>query len=378
MQEIKKRRILLASLLKPVDDTRMYEKLGITLADEYDVTIAGQPTFASMSEDKISLRPLPRFNRLSLKRLLAPYYVLRVVMSARPDILIICSSELLPLALVVGIFSRIRIVYDVQENYAMNLRHGTAWPRIARPLLAAAVRAVEWISAPIIDHYLLAEKSYADELPFIGSKFSIVENKVVRTALPFGRSVPVKASLDINNSAIRLLFTGTLADSTGVFQAIELARRLHNVNTNITLRVIGYAARDDVRTRLKEIAGDCSFIQLEGIDQLVPHSDILAAIAWAHFGVISYPRNVSTWSAYPTKLYEYLGHRLPFLLINNIDWVNFCRPYGAAVVFDPDNIDERGLLTVMTNSSFYVVEPNEVFWDSEVPKLLRAIGQMLR
>ncbi|MEJ1240228.1 glycosyltransferase [Chryseolinea sp. T2] len=378
MQEIKKRRIVLASLLKPVDDTRMYEKLGISLADQYDVTITGQPTFASISAGNISVRPLPRFNRLSIRRLLAPYYVLRVVLSARPDILIICSSELLPLALVVGIFGRTRIVYDVQENYAMNIRHGTAWPRFVRPLLAAGVRSIEWISAPIVDHYLLAEKSYASELRFIGSKFTIVENKVVRTALPFGRSLPVKTPQNFNDTGMKLLFTGTLADSTGVFEAIELARRLHYVNDNTRLRVIGYAAKADVRTRLKELAAACSFIQLEGIDQLVPHGEILSAIESAHFGIISYPRNVSTWSSYPTKLYEYLGRRLPVLLVNNTEWVNYCAPYGAAVVFDPDNIDERALLTAMTNNSFYLIEPKEVFWDSEVPKLLQALRQVLR
>jgi hypothetical protein len=373
MQEIKKRRIVLASILKPVDDTRMYEKLGRTVADAYDVTIVGQPTTASLRVDNISVRTLPRINRLSIKRLLASYYVLRVVMSARTDILIICSSELLPFALIVGIFSRVRIIYDVQENYAMNIRHGNAWPRVVRPFLAGAVRAAEWMSSSVIDHYLLAEKSYAQELRFIGGRFSVVENKAVRTARPFGRPWPVKMPQDMTASGIRLLFTGTLADSTGVFEAIDLAMQLHNVNTRTTLRVIGYAAKSDVRTRLKELADNHSFIRLEGIDLLVPHSKILEAIEWAHFGIISYPRNVSTWSSYPTKLYEYLGNRLPFLLINNTEWVNYCAPYSAAVTFDPENVVVHELVAEMTNRNFYTREPNDVFWDSEAPKLLQAL-----
>jgi hypothetical protein len=45
-QVIKKRRIVLASVLKPVDDTRMFEKIGVSLAgaDEAEVIIIGYPS----------------------------------------------------------------------------------------------------------------------------------------------------------------------------------------------------------------------------------------------------------------------------------------------------------------------------------------------
>ena len=41
MQEVKKRRIVLASVLKPVNDSRMFEKMGQSLAPYYEVHIMG-------------------------------------------------------------------------------------------------------------------------------------------------------------------------------------------------------------------------------------------------------------------------------------------------------------------------------------------------
>jgi hypothetical protein len=41
MQEIKKRRIVLASVLKPVNDPRMFEKMGQSLSQMYEVHIIG-------------------------------------------------------------------------------------------------------------------------------------------------------------------------------------------------------------------------------------------------------------------------------------------------------------------------------------------------
>lgn len=372
---MKKRRIVLASVLKPIDDTRMLEKLGTTLASAYEVYIIGQPAKETITDNSINFVPLPATHRLSLQRLLAPWRVLLTVLRVRPDLLIVCTAELLPMALCVRLLSRVKVVYDIQENYVLNLLHGDAWPRVVRRLLASAVRMFEWLSSPMISHYLLAEKSYANELAFIGRKFTVVENKAVHVNLLSDRQSPGPSRA--NSQDVRLLFSGTLADTTGVFDAIDLSIRLHETNKNITLHVIGYAAKADVRVRLMKVAADHPFIHLEGIDHLVPHREILQAINAAHFGIISYPRNPSTWSAYPTKLYEYLGYRLPVLLTSNPYWVNYCASYNAAVVFDPSHIVVDELLAEMKDRLFYTKDPDDVFWEDEAPKLLQSISPIL-
>ena len=98
MQEIKKRRIVLASVLKPVDDTRMYEKIGVSLADRgnYEVYIIGYPSLHRYIEStSIHFLPLKPFQRLSLQRLLAPFKILKKTIQVQPDLLIVNTHELL-------------------------------------------------------------------------------------------------------------------------------------------------------------------------------------------------------------------------------------------------------------------------------------------
>ena len=380
MQEIKKRRIVLASILKPVDDARMSEKLGATLASGYEVIIIGQPSNYSTNFDNVQYSSLPGFSRLSYKRLVAPLRVLRRVLVLRPAMLIVCTAELLPVALCTRMFTGATIVYDIQENYTQNIMHGRVWPRLIKPLLAFGVRLLEGISSVFIRHFLLAEQSYAEELKFIGRRFTVIENKAKRRApAPATAALPDQRRPIVSGdyAEIRLLFSGTLADTTGIWKAIEIAGCLHSIQPLVRLYVVGYAAQKHVRKRLRELAHQHPFISLVGIDHLVPHEEIVRAIHEAHFGIVAYPPNQSTWHSYPTKLYEYLGACLPILLIDNPRWVALCAPYGAAVVFNAESPIDPLSLWERIQGSFYSMAPANVYWEEEGVRLLQTIGSIL-
>ena len=83
MQEIKKRRIVLASVLKPVNDPRMFEKMGQSLANQYEVHCIGYPSQVKIHSPSVSLHPLPPFKRLSFSRLLAPFRVLKIILDRK-------------------------------------------------------------------------------------------------------------------------------------------------------------------------------------------------------------------------------------------------------------------------------------------------------
>jgi len=370
MQERKKRRIVIASVLKPVDDTRMLEKLGQSLADVYDVHIIGFPSSNTLHSNKIKLHPLPRFNRLSIGRLSAPWKILKKLFGLRPVLLIISTHELLFIALLTKLSLHTKIIYDVRENYARNIKHTNAFPVGLRTLLALYVRFKEWIAKPFIDQFFLAEKEYVHELAFPVSRTTILENKYKRS-LPFEKKEKAGHSL-------QLLFSGTLAESTGVFTAINLASALHGVDTSITLTIIGYCARGETLNKIKHAIHDKSFIVLKGGDQLVPHTEILKAIQQADAGIIAYPPNPSTINSIPTKLYEYLGNQLPILLIHHDTWVSICATFPAAIVFDEKLAEPETILRDLQNTRFYIRTSPSIFWETEETKLLLAIQNLLK
>ena len=100
MADSMKSTVLIASVLKPVDDSRMYEKIGLTLAESgvFDVHVVGTPS-ARTGRAGITQHSLKPFTRISLGRLLAPWRILSLALRLRPDIVIITTHELLYLAM---------------------------------------------------------------------------------------------------------------------------------------------------------------------------------------------------------------------------------------------------------------------------------------
>ncbi len=365
---LSKRKIVIASLLKPVDDTRMTEKVGMSLqrTSRFEVHIIGFPGDTNPFSDLI-FHSLPRFGRLSVKRFLAPFTVLRRVLRIKPNVFVITTHELLITAVIAKIFTGVKVVYDVQENYYRNIRHTDTFPALTRVFLSAWVRLKEITTAVVVNHFLLAEKAYAKEFSFHRGRYTIVENKVLR---PDGvlryRQPPLT----------RLVFSGTMAESTGVFTAIEVAVKLHALDKSMSLLLIGHCPRNDVLEKMKSTIDPYPFIRLVAGSQPTPHWQILQAIQNADVGIIAYSDNPSTRNLMPTKLYEYMGYRLPILLIRNMMWEAACEASQAAIVFDPERFSATGVLNAFRQHSFYTEIPKDVFWESEEGKLLECFDKL--
>jgi glycosyltransferase involved in cell wall biosynthesis len=364
---LKKNRILLASVLKPIDDTRMFEKLGRSLVEAggYEVFIIGYPSKNPPQEaDSLHVFPLKRFGRLSFGRLVAGFQIFKIIYQVKPKVLIVNTHELLIVAVANRILFGTRIIYDIQENYWRNILQTNAFPRLVRPFLAAWVRLKEKLTSPFFHWNFLAEKGYEKELGFIGKKFTVIENKVW---MPDGfqrKTDPTKT---------RLLFSGTLAESTGVFEAIELAKKLHGLEPSIELLIIGFCALPQTLKDIKQAIQTSPFITIIGGDSLVPHSQIMEAIATSDFGLVAYRLSPHIENSIPTKLYEYLGCQLPILLQGHSPWVEMCRPYSASVTVNFSNPDFNSVLHQMKNSMFYPTPPTDVTWALEEVKLLGVI-----
>jgi glycosyltransferase involved in cell wall biosynthesis len=369
MPDSEKLRVVIASVLKPPDDSRMYEKIGLTLAGSGRCTVyvigMGKTVPDQAGVIQHALKP---FGRISLPRLFAPWRILSKAMSLRPHLFIITTHELLWIALILKAIRRCRLIYDVQENYYWNILYTGSFPLLLKPFVALYVRAKENITARFVDHFLLAEKRYAAELKFPGMKSTVIENK-----LRGGEVNKLKFKVDSSKLSINLIFSGTIAEVTGVFTAIDLAIKLHVIDDRIRLVIVGYCAQKKTLEKIRLLIQPRPFIQLIAGPTPVPHTEILKYIRQADFGLVTYQVNPSTSGSIPTKLYEYLGFHLPILLTNHKPWVEFCEPSSAAVVFNPLHYNAGDIYREMMSQTFYTAPPEGVYWSSEEPKLLKAL-----
>lgn len=361
-------RIVLASILKPVDETRMFEKIGISLTQAgHEVHLIGFPSAkVTESNSKISLHPISElpFKRLSLTRLFASLRVLRMLLKLKPDYFIITTHELLYTALWCKLLTGCKVLYDVQENYYRNIRYTKAFPIGLRSILALWVRLKERLLRPIITTYILAEKGYAEEMPFMKPHL-VLENKITKATADQYRKKQ-------QSGYAHLLFTGTLAETTGVFHAIRLTEELHKLDESFTLTIIGHAPSTSVHNQLLKLSAQKSFIQYRGSEQPIPHESILNAIHKADFGIIWYPPNPSTACSIPTKLYEYMGLHLPVLISHNAQSEALVKQNKTGIIINQIT-DYQQLMSEMKNFRFPVSQEN-LYFDQDVPSLIQLLG----
>lgn len=366
---MKKRRIVLASLLKPLNDPRMFEKMAVSLArtGRYEVHLIGYPSSAQPREPSVHFHALPKFRRLSLGRMRARVQVLRFLIELKPELFVVTTHELLGVAILIRILFGAKIVYDIQENYWRNIIYTDAFPKATRTVIACLVRVKEVLTSKLIHHFILAEKGYLNELAWVKNKCTVVENKC---RLPDGflrKPTP---------GIIQLIFTGTIAESTGVFQAINLATELHRVEPRIRLHIVGYCPLDTLYQKINGEIDKNDFMTLTGGNEFVSHGSILNVLSTANFGIISYPLSPHIENKIPTKLYEYLACQVPLLLQDHQPWTALCAPYHAAIVLDFERPDIGSILAQIHANNFYSSNPEGMTWPSEEGKWVNIVNHI--
>jgi glycosyltransferase involved in cell wall biosynthesis len=367
----------------------MYEKFGISISgmDKVEVHIAGfkaanekeigereweQKMESGKKEEKdqpanLIFHPIFRFNRLSFARVFAPWTFLKLLLKVKPAIIIVTTFELLQVTIVYKILFGGVLLYDVQENYYRNILYNKTFPPVIRNILAFYTRCIEYFSKPFINKYILAERNYEKEFSFSRGKSLIIENKYRNLA---GEPEVLNRKKPAPGTPIKLLYSGTISESYGIFEAINLAERLHEINQSISLVIIGYCSKLQILEKVKNSIGDKNFISLSGGDSLVSHSRIIEEIRMADFGLLSYQPNPSTENCVPTRLFEYQAHLLPMIVQENELWKEICEPCHSAIFIQYNRFDPNILYGQMINQIFY---PNgtgpENLWVNEEVKL---------
>ena len=324
-----KKVIAIISILKPIDDTRNYEKIARSIGNtnKYDINIIGFLPKKIPDAVNTVFHPIFNFHRLSLKRFLAPLKIFNLLLKLKPELIIVTCTDLLIVSILNKILFGTKIIYDIQENYYRNIIYSGAYSTVIKYPLAWIVRITEMLSAPLVDKFILAEKIYSKQLHFTSSKSVVVENMAL---IPKDLSI----SKSNSNSEIVLLYSGTISAHYGIFEAIELVQRLKNVNNNISLRILGYASQTHIRNKLIKLTEGLNFISIIGIDRLVPHDQILTEMNNVDFCILPYQFNQSTSGRIPTKLYECLAMEKPVIINSNETWNNIIEQNNAGIIYD--------------------------------------------
>ncbi|MFC7668745.1 glycosyltransferase [Hymenobacter humi] len=294
----------------------------------------------------------------------------------QPDVVIVHAPELLPLTLLwQRRGSGRKFIYDIRENYALNISTQRVYQGFTRRWLAAGLRWVESVAARRAAGLILAEASYANELPYLtalpASRVVVLENKYHP---PSGESLPAQPqALPPASQPLRLLYSGTISEINGVWEAIALTEQLRTAwPGGAQLTIIGFCQQPALLAELEQkVAQNPSWLNLIGGAELVPHSYIIELIKQSHVGLLPYRPHPSTERCRPTKLFEYLAHGLPVITSPNALWQELLEKHHAGLALDfAQPVDGPALVAQLQRCVFYPAGvPTDVLWAEEGKKL---------
>lgn len=304
---MEKQTIVFCSLLKPITDVRMHEKLAnsISALQHYDIHLIGQNILSKNLNPAFFYHPINLTQNGLFNRLKAIFSIFLMVYKLKPKLFVCCTHELLSVGVLTKLFFRSKLIYDVQENYVLNFKSSNT--SFFSKSMAFIIKIHEELMCRFYDHFFLAEKCYVEQLNFLKSKrFTLLENK----SLHFSNNRIKPKSENIN-----LFFSGTISIEYGIFDAIEWASKWYEKNSKVKLTIVGHVTRRETMKKLIEICSQKSFIEFKGSEIPVPYELIIEAIEQNDIGLLPYQPLPSFERKMPTKLFEYAA--MGKLMISN-------------------------------------------------------------
>ncbi|HET8859059.1 hypothetical protein [Marivirga sp.] len=369
-------KVLIASVLKPADDVRSCYKIGQSLAqtNKYEVNIIGFDSKKKVESKNIFLHPIFKFRRNSLKRLTASSAVLKIYLQLKPQIIIVNTPELLWVIFLIKILFGTKIIYDIRENYRFNVHQNPIYKGIIKHGAILYIKFTELISKKLMDGYFLAEDIYEKQLKFIHNQAYI--KLLNKSVIPLKQSYePVDFS---NHEAVRYIYSGTIGEEYGTLEAIEFCKKLHEINQNTTLMIIGYSSDNQYINKVKSAISGINFIHLKTGSKPVAQSEIISEIKNYDVALLPYQLNPNISGRFPTKIYDYLALGIPMVIPPQKEWIAFLNQYQAGISADFYNPDIPAFIHEIKSRKFFLHNPkSDVQWWSQENTLLDFIDKIL-
>jgi len=366
-----KKRIVIASVLKPITDPRAFYKLALSLREtnKYSLNIIGFCSKKKPFVNDIQFTTIFCRSRTHPSRLLAPFRFLQEILRCRPQLVIITTYELLPMALVGQFLLRYRLIYDVQENYSQNVLLNQTSSRLIRNMAAWLIRVIEKASHPFIAHYFFAEQVYSSQFPYI-DKFTVLENKFQGEFIPKG---------DADTKQTTFIISGTITPVYGVEKAINWFVSLQQHFPELTLTILGHVPLQSFQKQLEKLVENHPPITLNLSSSPIPHSAILEGLREAEIVLMPYDTIDSISHKIPSKLYESLALKKPVLISKNPLWQKMIAVYPAGLCVDFENTtDAVAVYNKLQSLHLYQVDPGiELRWEGEKQRLIQAVARVV-
>lgn len=374
-------------------DIRVFYKECRSLAKAgYEVVLIARHDKSETIEG-INIVPCPVFKNRPARVLFSPLGMFFLALKQRAKVYHFHDPELMVTGLLLRLFTRARVIYDIHEDYKTSIRQKHYLPRWIAAVTANFFGFFERAASEFF-RLVLAEKYYDKRFPkgIPVLNYPIIEENHWKDVTlrkngalsPEGYDGPLPGESTPGNC--HLLYTGTMSEDRG---ALVYAGML-NYLKDIDIFMVGFC-RKGLAQQVREIAGkEQARLHLEGEEKFVHPARVQYYYQKGKWlaGLAIFPPSTHYMNKELTKFFEYMSAGIPVICSDFPVWRELVVGTNAGLVVDP--LDRKAISAAI---EYLKTHPGEAAqmgengkravlercnWNIEEKKLLGLYKQILK
>jgi glycosyltransferase involved in cell wall biosynthesis len=262
-------------------------------------------------------------------RILSSPGLLPVLLRQRADVYHFQDPELMPLAFLLKLICRKRVIYDCYEDFPSTFAHRHSIPIMWRSFAARATDAAEKLAARCFDGLVTADAATLRRFGRRGNSQKIVFYNFPNLDF-FPESAGGPKSFDI-------VYRGGLSERAGTELLLDAMGILASEGKRPRLLLLGYFDNQAAEQRLLARVRDFGLENRVEIRGAIPHEQMAEALSSAAIGVCPLQPVPKFLANIPVKVFEYWACSMPVVASNLPPIQPFFRHGEAGLLFEPES-----------------------------------------
>lgn len=304
----------------PPFDTRIFHKEGKTLVKTgYDVILIAQHN-KDVIVDGVKIVALPKSKNRLQRIIKLPLKTAKFAFKQKADIFHFHDPELIPVGVLLRLFTNGKVIYDVHEDYSKQIISKSYLFKTGRNLIAFFIKIIEFISSKFFDGIVTATDD-------------ILRNFSYHKRAISARNFPIISNFSFTNGEnkkdiFNIIYVGCLSEIRGITQIIQA---VEFINKKMRLTLYGKFYPLDYEKQVKMLRG---FKKVEYLGWLVPEkaSEVLSK---SNAGIVCFLPEPNHLNAMPNKIFEYMAGGIPVIASNFPLWGEIVKGNNCGICVDP-------------------------------------------
>jgi glycosyltransferase involved in cell wall biosynthesis len=256
----------------------------------------------------VEIIPLKK-EKSKLKQALLPWKILPRLLKKKCDAYHLSNAEMMPIAILLKIITRRRIVFDFREDYVEFVKFK---PYLKGPLgwLGVAVtRAMVWLICKSMDGVIFGDEGVQESYPEIPKSRWIIMHHFPLLSIFKPNHIPYR------DRKYHLVYLGTMSETGGIFVMLEAIEKLKEKYPRIKVLLIGEPVVY-IAERFYKFVEEKKLNDIITITGKVPYRQVPELLSQAKVGLIGLKNFVKFHKQSATKLFEYMTQAIPCVSVD--------------------------------------------------------------